>query len=150
MMPWPHMVLNPSLCMNSTPKSAPGVTGSVRKQPYMSACPRGSHIRVRRTASRCSSANRRLATIVFPGIAGTPPVTTRNGSPAVCASMVVIRCQCGGTSHAGPPCMMPFIHPPSKTPTRPPAASSPPPLYSLPSPHSLLTNPYPGHCCVTQ
>ena len=47
-MPWPHIVLQPSLCMNSTPACDPGVTGSVRSAPYMSAWPRGSSISARR------------------------------------------------------------------------------------------------------
>ncbi len=29
MMPWPHMSEYPSLCRNTTPRSASGVTGSV-------------------------------------------------------------------------------------------------------------------------
>lgn len=52
MIPCPHIVLNPALCMNSTPRSAPGETGSVTKHPYMSAWPLGSSINSRRTSSR--------------------------------------------------------------------------------------------------
>ena len=48
MTPWPHIVLQPSLCMNSTPACAPGVTGSVSSAPYMSAWPRGSSMSERR------------------------------------------------------------------------------------------------------
>ena len=44
MMPWPHIVLQPSLCMNSTPACASRVTGSVSSAPYMSVWPRGSRI----------------------------------------------------------------------------------------------------------
>jgi len=51
MMPWPHIVLYPSLCMKRTPYAASDVTGGVRMQPYMSAWPRGSHIRMRRRSS---------------------------------------------------------------------------------------------------
>ena len=51
----------------------------------MSAWPRGSWQRSRRTAStsalRCANA-RRWGTVV-PGIAGAPAVTIRNGPPAV-------------------------------------------------------------------
>ena len=55
-MPWPHIVLNPSLCKKSTPRSPSGVTGSVKMQPYMSAWPRGSHIVAVRSQSRFSCA----------------------------------------------------------------------------------------------
>ena len=96
MMPWPHIVLKPSLCRKSTPKSASGVTAGVTMQPYMSAWPRGSHIRARRRWSRRSRASRRRARIVSPDRSGKPPMTTRNGSPAVCASMVVMRTQSEG------------------------------------------------------
>ena len=37
MVPWPQAVLNPSLCQNKTPKSAPSSSGGVMKPPYMSA-----------------------------------------------------------------------------------------------------------------
>ncbi len=151
MIPCPHMVLNPSLCMKRTPQAAPGVTGSVRKQPYMSACPRGSHMSVRRVWSRCSRAYRRLAIIVAPGIAGTPPVTTRKGSPAVCASMVVIRPQSGGSPNPlAPPVMMPSLIRSSLATTRPAGLPSPhgipdppqlPSPYSLPTPNSQLPIP---------
>ena len=75
--------------MKMTPKSAPGVTGSVSKAPYMSACPRGSHMSALRTSSRFSLAQRRFSKMVAPGMRGTPAVTTRRGSPAVCMSRVV-------------------------------------------------------------
>ena len=48
MMPWPHIVLQPSLCMNSRPAWASRLTGSVSSAPYMSACPRGSSMSARR------------------------------------------------------------------------------------------------------
>src|SRR5438105_1273958 len=48
MIPWPHIVLQPSLCRKSTPRSPSGVTGAVGIAPYMSAWPRGSHRRERR------------------------------------------------------------------------------------------------------
>ena len=44
MMPWPHIVLKPSLCMKSTPASESARSGSVSSAPYMSAWPRGSNI----------------------------------------------------------------------------------------------------------
>src|SRR5207247_1821652 len=100
MIPWPHIVLQPSLCMKSTPRSPSGLTGSVTTAPYMSACPRGSNIRPRRSSSRCSRAHVRFATIVSPGIGSTPAVTTRSGSPAACASMTDTRRQSPGGSHA--------------------------------------------------
>ena len=34
--PWPHIVLYPSLCMNSTPYCASEVTGGVTIHPYIS------------------------------------------------------------------------------------------------------------------
>lgn len=40
--PCPQAVEKPSLCQNSAPNRAPGSSGGTRKQPYMSACPRGS------------------------------------------------------------------------------------------------------------
>src|SRR3954447_12274080 len=49
--PCPHAVEYPSLCQNSTPRSAPPSSGGTRKQPYMSACPRGSLQSSLRTAS---------------------------------------------------------------------------------------------------
>src|SRR5437867_2856154 len=100
MIPWPHIVLHPSLCIKSTPRSPSGVTGSVTIAPYMSACPRGSNMRPRRSSSRCSRAHVRFATIVSPGIGSTPAVTTRSGSPAACASMTDTRRQSSGGSHA--------------------------------------------------
>ena len=53
MMPWPHIVLNPSLCMKITPACEAGETGSVSTAPYMSACPRGSSMSARRRWSAC-------------------------------------------------------------------------------------------------
>src|SRR5262245_59170609 len=56
----------------------------------MSAWPRGSWQSSRRTASISSdfaAAWRRSSTVV-PGMSGTPAVTIRNGSPAVCQSVV--------------------------------------------------------------
>ena len=44
MTPCPHIVLQPSLCMNSTPALASRVAGSVSSAPYMSTWPRGSRI----------------------------------------------------------------------------------------------------------
>ncbi len=88
--PWPHIVLHPSLCMNSTPACAPGVTGSVSSAPYMSACPRGSSMMARRRWSRCLAAQARLASMVAPSGVGRPSTTRRRGSPAVWASMVRI------------------------------------------------------------
>ena len=46
--PWPHMVLNPSLWRNKTPTSAAGVDGDTSKAPYISGCPRGSSMSARR------------------------------------------------------------------------------------------------------
>jgi hypothetical protein len=51
MTPWPHIVLNPSLCMNRTPASESERSGSVSSAPYMSVCPRGSSISARRRES---------------------------------------------------------------------------------------------------
>ena len=81
--PWPQAVEKPSLCQNSTPSWAPG-SGGTRKQPYMSACPRGSlQSRARsRSAGPAAAASRRSSTVA-PGMSGAPPVTIRNGSPAV-------------------------------------------------------------------
>ena len=90
MVPWPHIVLQPSLCMKSTPAWAPGVTGSVSSAPYMSAWPRGSSITARRRWSRCFIAHCRLASMVAPSGLGIPSTMRRSGSPAVCASMVRI------------------------------------------------------------
>src|SRR5262245_34171435 len=90
MTPWPHMVLYPSLCRNRTPRSAPGVTGGVGTQPYMSKWPRGSHIRARRRWSRFSRIQRRRSRIEAPGRGGRPPVMMRRGSPAACVSMAVM------------------------------------------------------------
>ena len=56
MIPWPHIVLQPSLWRKSTPRSPSAVTGSVGIAPYMSACPRGSNTIARRRPSRCSRA----------------------------------------------------------------------------------------------
>ncbi len=56
--------------------------------PYMSWCPRGSHISIRRRWSRRSRAYRRRASIVGPGIGGMPPVMIRSGSPAAWQSVV--------------------------------------------------------------
>src|SRR5438045_1640003 len=83
--PWPHAVEYPSLCQNSTPRSAPSSSGGTRKQPYMSACPRGSWQSSRRTSSTAATpgARERRSVTVAPGISGTPEVTIRNGSPAV-------------------------------------------------------------------
>ena len=83
--PCPHAVENPSLCQNSTPSSAPASSGSTRKPPYMSACPRGSwHSRRRtRSASGLASAFARRSATVAPGSSGAPSSTIRNGSPAV-------------------------------------------------------------------
>src|SRR5438046_1429341 len=79
--PWPHAVEYPSLCQNSTPRSAPSSSGGTRKQPYMSACPRGSWHSSRRTASTAGGALMRRAATVVPGIGGTPPGPVRNGPP---------------------------------------------------------------------
>src|SRR5437867_3253657 len=98
--PWPHIVLQPSLCMNRTPASPSGVTGSVGIAPYMSACPRGSNTRARRRPSRRSFAKRRFSRIVAPGIGSRPPVTTRSGSPAACDSTVSTRRHEGGGCQA--------------------------------------------------
>jgi hypothetical protein len=83
--PCPHAVEKPSLCQNRTPRSAPSSSGGTTKQPYMSACPRGSWHSSRRTASTSSLAiarTRRSAT-ESPGRSGAPLTTIRNGSPAV-------------------------------------------------------------------
>ena len=90
MMPWPHIVLKPSLWRNSTPQSLPSVTGSVGIAPYMSAWPRGSHMSRRRRVSRCSCAYRRFSSMLPPGIGGKPSTITRSGSPAACTSMVLM------------------------------------------------------------
>ncbi len=81
--PCPHAVEYPALWKKTTPRSAPESSGSVTKQPYMSACPRGSFTRSRRTASTRSAAKRRFSRIVRPSSGSTPPVTIRKGSPAV-------------------------------------------------------------------
>ena len=83
--PCPHAVEYPSLCQKSTPSSAPSSSGGTRKQPYMSACPRGSWQSSRRTRSTSSepAACSRRSLTESPGISGTPAVTIRNGSPAV-------------------------------------------------------------------
>ena len=88
--PCPHIVLQPSLCMKSTPACAPGVTGSVSNAPYMSAWPRGSSMMARRRWSRCFRAHSRRASMVAPCGDGRPSTTRRSGSPAVWASMVRI------------------------------------------------------------
>jgi len=100
MTPWPHMVLNPSLCMKRMPKSASGETGGVTRQPYMSACPRGSHIRAFLKGSQFCMASRRRSRMVSPSSSGKPPVTTRKGSPPVWLSMVVIRSHSSGGCQA--------------------------------------------------
>ena len=64
--PCPQAVEYPALWKKTTPRSAPSSSGSVTKQPYMSAWPRGSWTRSRRTGSRCSSAKRRFSRIVAP------------------------------------------------------------------------------------
>ena len=51
MQPWPHIVPMPSLCMKSMPKSPSSVTGGSSSPPYMSECPRGSIISIRRMSS---------------------------------------------------------------------------------------------------
>ena len=47
---WPHIVLKPEWCMNSTPNAAGGAAGTGRA-PYISAWPRGSNMRRRRWRS---------------------------------------------------------------------------------------------------
>ena len=83
MMPWPHIVLKPSLCMKSTPASESARSGSVRSAPYMSAWPRGSNITARRSASCFARAHARRSSIVAPFGAGHPSVISLSGSPAV-------------------------------------------------------------------
>ena len=91
MMPWPHMVLQPSLCMKSTPAWASGDTGSVSSAPYMSVWPRGSSIIARRKWSSRFMAHARFSSMVRPSGVGSPSTTRRSGSPAACASMVCMR-----------------------------------------------------------
>ncbi len=81
--PCPQAVEKPALWKKSTPRSPSALVGSVTKQPYMSAWPRGSFTSRARTRSSRSCAYRRFSRIVAPGIGPTPPVTIRNGSPAV-------------------------------------------------------------------
>ena len=88
MMPWPHIVLNPSLCMNRTPACESGRSGSVRSAPYMSECPRGSNMSARRRWSWCCFAQARFSRMVVPFGAGHPSMMSLSGSPAVCASIV--------------------------------------------------------------
>ena len=59
--PCPHAVEYPALWKKTTPRSAPSSSGSTTKQPYMSACPRGSWTSNRRT---WSSALERVAALV--------------------------------------------------------------------------------------
>ena len=59
--PCPHAVEKPSLWKKTTPSDDPSATGGVTKQPYMSACPRGSCTSSRRTSS--SSASREAAAL---------------------------------------------------------------------------------------
>ncbi len=95
MIPWPHMVLKPALWVKSTPKSASAVTGGTTMQPYMSAWPRGSHMRARRSPSNRWLASRRMARIEPPWSSGKPRIT-RRGSPSVWASTVSRRSQSPG------------------------------------------------------
>jgi hypothetical protein len=83
--PCPHAVEKPSLCQKSVPKAAPSSSGGTRKQPYMSACPRGSwhSSRRRRWTSGSAIARSRRSATVAPRISGAPSRTIRNGSPAV-------------------------------------------------------------------
>src|SRR2546428_3256988 len=74
--------------MNRTPACEPGITGSVRMAPYMSAWPRGSSISARRRGSACRLTHSRLSSIVLPCGEGKPSTIKRSGSPAACASMV--------------------------------------------------------------
>jgi len=59
-------------------------------QPYISRCPRGSHMMAVLRLSYLSFSTFRRARIVSPGRSGNPLRTTRNGSPPVWASSVVI------------------------------------------------------------
>ena len=83
MVPWPQAVEKPALWNNRTPRSPPGSSGLVTKQPYMSAWPLGSWARRRLKRSRFSMAHARLSSTVVPGIGPTPSLTILNGSPAV-------------------------------------------------------------------
>src|SRR3954447_16828123 len=87
--------------MKTTPRSAPALSGSVRKPPDMSAWPRGSSIIARRNSSASCCSHARFCRIVRPSILGRPPVTIRNGSPQVCISTVVMN-RVGLTSRTGP------------------------------------------------
>ena len=89
-MPCPHIVLQPSLCMNRMPAWASRVTGSVSSAPYMSVCPRGSRMMALRQWSRRFIAHARFSSMVRPSGAGNPSITSRSGSPAACASIVLI------------------------------------------------------------
>lgn len=69
--------------------------GSVSKHPYISACPRGSHIRAVRKESKESFKFFRRARIVSPSGWGNPDKMTRRGSPSVWASIHSITCPFG-------------------------------------------------------
>jgi hypothetical protein len=69
---------------------AVGVTGGVTMQPYISLCPRGSHMIAVLRLSYFSFRTLRRARIVSPARSGNPLRTIRNGSPPVWASSVVI------------------------------------------------------------
>ena len=81
--PCPQAVEKPALWKKRTPRSPSSSSGAVTKQPYMSACPLGSKTSKRLTRSRFSIAQDRLSSTDAPGIGPTPPLTMRNGSPAV-------------------------------------------------------------------
>ena len=83
--PCPQAVEKPSLCQNSTPRSAPSSSGGTTNPPYMSACPRGSEHSTARShwTSGSSIARARRSATVSPGIGTGGSTTIRNGSPPV-------------------------------------------------------------------
>ena len=71
-------------------KSASSFVGGNKNAPNISWCPRGSNITDLRRSSKLSIRYCFFSTISLPGIFGTPAVTKRAASPAVCVSITEI------------------------------------------------------------
>ena len=90
-MPWPHIVLHPSLCMNSTPACAPGGDRLGQERAVHVGVPaRLQHDRAAQVVDVLLRP-RPLSSIVAPSGLGKPSTMRRSGSPAAWASMVRMR-----------------------------------------------------------
>ena len=92
MMPWPHIVLNPSLCMNSTPASRIGALRlGQQRAVHVEVAARLEHQRAPQVVLVLLAPRSRRSSMVAPSGAGQPSTISRSGSPAVWASMVRMR-----------------------------------------------------------